>query len=193
MAELAVVLGRAAVTGVEALEALAALEALEARSAIRELPARYADAYARLDLDALVALYVPDVALHDGTRGRAALRGHFERATRDAQLAAVILQTGSHSIELTGPDTATGVVYCRVEAQQRDGGGYWQAVVYRDTYARRDGAWLFAGQRRHDLVVGAPPLSRPNGLPPARWPRSQTGRGTFPDRVPSWGEFWRGR
>jgi uncharacterized protein (TIGR02246 family) len=175
------------------------LATLEAREAIRALPPRYADAYARLDLDALAALYLPDVPLRpaaDGTAetGRAALRDHFERATRGATpgrgLATVILHTDNHVIDVTGPDAATGSVYCHVEVHRRDGSGYQQAVVYTDRYARHEGAWYFATQRKHDLLYGAAPLTRPNALPPANWPASQTGRGTLPDAWPSWREFW---
>jgi len=177
------------------------LAGLEATAAIRELAPRYADAYARLDLDALVRLYLPDVPLHrtaGGTAacGRAALRSHFERATRGAApgdgLAAVILHTDNHVIELTGPDTASGSVYCHVEVHRRDGSSYQQAVVYTDRYARHEGAWYFAAQRQHDLLYGTPPRTRPNALPPADWPASQTGRGSLPGGWPSWGEFWDG-
>jgi len=174
---------------------------LEAGAAIRELAPRYADAYARLDLDALVALYLPDVPLRraaDGTgeSGRTALRGHFERATRGtapgAGLATVILHTDNHVIDVTGPDTATGSVYCHVEVHRRDGSSYQQAVVYTDRYARHEGAWYFAAQRKHDLLYGAAPHTRPNALPPAKWPASQTGRGSLPEAWPSWNEFWDG-
>lgn len=171
------------------------LAALEDTDAIRSLAPRYADAYARLDLDALVALYLPDVPLHrTGESGRAALRAHFELATRGSTpgegLATVILHTDNHVIELTGADTATGSVYCHVEVHRRDGSRYQQAVVYTDRYARHEGDWYFAAQRKHDLLYGAAPHTRPNALPPANWPASQTGRGTLPQAWPSWREFW---
>lgn len=170
------------------------LVALEAVDSIRALPPRYADAYARLDLAALVALYVSDVALHDGTRGRDRLRNYFERSARGSTpgdgLATVVLHTDNHVVDVTGPDTARGTVYCHVEVHRRDGSSYQQAVVYTDTYARVDAAWYFAAQRVHDLLYGAPPLTRPNALPPANWPASQTGRGSLPDGWPSWQDFW---
>jgi ketosteroid isomerase-like protein len=171
------------------------LDVLEASNAIRELAPRYADAYAKLDADALVELYVPDVPLHSGERGYAALRAHFERAIRGqvpgAGLATVILHTENHIIDVTGPDVASGIVYCHVEVHRRDGSSYQQAVVYTDSYARLDGGWYFAAQRRHDLLYGAASLTRPNRLPAANWPASQTGRGSLPDDWPSWHEFWR--
>jgi ketosteroid isomerase-like protein len=173
---------------------MTAIDTLEASAAIRDLAPRYAAAYARLDLGAIVELYLPDVPLHTGEHGRDALRRHFERATRGRAsgdgLATVILHTGNHIVDVTGPNSATGVVYCHVEVHRRDGSSYQQAVVYTDQYAQRDGAWFFAEQRRHELLYGAAPATRPNRLPPARWPASQVGRGSLPQAWPSWDEFW---
>jgi ketosteroid isomerase-like protein len=172
------------------------LAGLEATASIRELAPSYADAYARLDLDALVALYLPDVPLHGGESGRVALRGHFERATRGEvpgeALAMVVLHTDNHVIDVTGADSATGSVYCHVDVHRRDGSSYQQAVVYTDRYARYEGAWYFAAQRKHDLLYGTPPHTRPNALPPANWPAGQTGRGSLPGAWPGWAEFWDG-
>jgi ketosteroid isomerase-like protein len=169
------------------------LDALISAQQVRDLPARYAAAYARLDAGELVRLYAPDVELLDGRRGRPALREHFEagmRNTGGAGLYSVILHTGSHLIEFTGTDTAVGSVYCLGEMQRTDGSWYRQAIIYTDDYTRQDGTWYFARQRRHELVYGAPPLTRPNHLPPANWPASQTGRGTLPGRWPTWQQFW---
>jgi hypothetical protein len=174
---------------------LARLKALTFAHQVRELPARYAVAFAHLDLDELVGLYVPDVKLADGRRGRAALRQHFEQGMRGTGpglgLHTVILHVGDHSIELTGTDSARGTVYCFGDMQLTDGTWYRQAIVYSDVYAHMDGTWYFARQRRHELVYGAAPLTRPNNLPPANWPARQTGRGTLPDGWPSWQRFWR--
>jgi ketosteroid isomerase-like protein len=175
------------------------LDALVSVQQLRDLPSRYAAAYARLDLDELVRLYAPDVELLDGRRGRQALRDHFERGMRGtgvAGLHTVILHTGDHLIDFTGTDSGTGTdtaqgsVYCLGEMQRTDGSWYRQTIIYTDAYARVDGTWYFARQRRHELVYGTPPLTRPNRLPPANWPASQTGRGTLPDRWPSWQRFW---
>jgi hypothetical protein len=83
-------------------------------------------------------------------------------------------------VELAGPDRANGTVQCHVDVIRRDGGSYRQDVVYTDEYVRRDGRWYFAGPRRHELVQGTAPGTRANVLPPADWPRSQVGRGTWP-------------
>ena len=209
------------------------LDALVSAQQVRELPPRYAAAYARLDLDELVRLYAPDVELLDGRRGRQALRDHFERGMRGtvvsstgvsstgvsstgvsstgvsstgvsstgvsstgvsstggAGLHTVILHTGDHLIDFAGPDSAQGSVYCLGEMQRTDGSWYRQTIIYTDAYTRLDGSWYFARQRRHELVYGTPPLTRPNQLPAANWPASQTGRGTLPGRWPSWQRFW---
>jgi ketosteroid isomerase-like protein len=174
------------------------LDTLVSAQQLRDLPPRYAAAYARLDLDELVRLYAPDVELLDGRRGRPALREHFERGMRGtvvgstggAGLHTVILHTGDHLIDFTGTGSATGSVYCLGEMQRTDGSWYRQTIIYTDVYTRLDGTWYFARQRRHELVYGTPPLTRPNQLPPANWPASQTGRGTLPDRWPSWQRFW---
>jgi ketosteroid isomerase-like protein len=144
------------------------LAAIEARTAIRRLALDYAQAFAALDLDALLALYLPELEL----------RAHFAVAMRELHTA--VLLVGAHPVQLTGPDRATGTVQCHVDVLRRDGGSYRQDVVYTDEYARRDGRWYFAGPRRHELVQGTAPGTRPNLLPPADWPRSQVGRGTWP-------------
>jgi hypothetical protein len=169
------------------------LAALSSAEELRGLPIRYASAYARLDLDELVMLYAPDVELARGQRGRLALREQFERGMRTvdgAGLHTVILHTGNHIIQFTDADSAAGQVYCFGDVQRRDGSWYRQTIVYTDTYTRADGTWYFARQRRHELVYGITPPERPNHVPPAHWPASQVGRGTLPDRWPSWQRFW---
>ena len=66
-----------------------------------------------------------------------------------------------------------------------------QVIEYHDTYERRDDQWLFV-RRRHYLWYGADMLSRPNTLPDANWPQSQTGKGVLPEIMPSW-QAWQTR
>jgi hypothetical protein len=153
---------------------------LLAREAIRDLVARYAVAIDSRDLDTLVSLFVD--------RGRDRLRADFEASLRGIGVS--ILQVGTHVIDLAGPDDATGVVYCTCEVQDGD---RWvrQAILYRDTYRREDGAWRFV-RRVHELWYGAEQPTNPLDQAPANWPASSTGLGTVPASWPSWGRFWEG-
>ncbi|MFE3201567.1 nuclear transport factor 2 family protein [Embleya sp. NPDC055664] len=154
---------------------------------IRQLAARYALALDSRDLDALCALFVPDVRVTREESGRAALRASF--ATQLAPLGVTILNVGTHVIDLLDADHATGHVYCKGEIQE---GPRWlhQAILYRDVYERRDGTWYFA-RRRHDLWYGANVGANPAGLPPANWPERSYGSGTVPGIWETWREFRR--
>ena len=88
-------------------------------------------------------------------------------------------------IDLDDADHARGTVYCRAEIDDPDEGWIRQAIVYRDTYERRDGQWLFA-RRRHDLFYGQRDPRNPLDQPTAEWPTRQVGRGTMPDNWESW-------
>lgn len=166
------------------------LERLLAYQEIRQLASRYALHLDARDLDALVGLFVPDVRVGRETQGREALKADFDQSLRSVGI--TFLNTGNHVIDLVDDDHATGVVYCRAEIQ--DGGlesDRWiiQAIQYHDRYERRDGAWLFV-RRRHFLVYGTELGTSPLDLPPAEWPKSQTGLGTHPHVLPSWKAFW---
>jgi len=166
------------------------LERLLAYQEIQQLASRYALHLDARDLDALVGLFVPDVRVGHETRGRDALRADFDQSLRSVGI--TFLNTGNHVIDLIDADHARGVVYCRGEIQ--DGGregDRWivQAIQYHDSYERRDGEWLFV-RRKHFLVYGTELGTSPLGLPPAEWPKSQTGLGTHPHVLPSWKAFW---
>jgi len=163
-----------------------AIERLLAHEEIRQLAARYALAVDSRDLDALVELFIDDVRVGRDGVGRAALRDAFDASLRGIGIS--ILNVGTHVIDLVHADAATGAVYCKGEIQHGD---RWihQAILYRDTYARRDGRWFFV-RRRHDLWYGAEVGTNPLGLPPAEWPASHEGMGTVPAVFPSWEAFW---
>ena len=164
----------------------ARLERLESTEAIRQLVARYALATDSRDLDALVGLFVDDVRVGEVERGREALRTFFDRSLRDVGV--TILFAGNHVIDFDDDDHARGVVYCRGEIQVDD---RWviQAIQYRDTYERRDGAWYFF-RRKHLLWYGAELGDSPLGLPPANWPEHHTGKGELPEAWDTWRAFW---
>ena len=115
-----------------------AVERLVAYEEIRQLAARYALATDSRDLDALVALFVEDVQVGLDRFGREALREAFGASLRGIGIS--ILNVGTHVIDLMDDDSATGALYCKGEIQDGD---RWihQAILYRDTYARRDGRW----------------------------------------------------
>ncbi len=159
-----------------------AVDRLVAEADIRQLVARYAVATDQRDLDTLVALFVPDVRVGSDSTGRDALRASFASQLRNIGIS--VLNTGTHQIDLHGPDGATGHVYCKAEIQDGD---RWihQAIRYDDTYRRVDGEWLFV-RRIHQLFYGADIGVNPLGLEPADWPASHTGRGTLPGADASW-------
>jgi ketosteroid isomerase-like protein len=163
------------------------LARLVATDEIRRLAYAYALAIDSRDLDALVALFVDDVQVGRERRGHEALREDFDRQLREVGV--TILFVGNHLIDFEGDDAARGVVYCKAEVQQ---GERWlhQAIQYRDSYARRDGRWLFV-RRRHLLWYGSAVGENPLTLPPARWPEHQHGRGTLPESWETWQRFWK--
>jgi hypothetical protein len=157
---------------------------------IQQLAHRYAVYVDARDLERLVELFVPDVQVGRERRGREALRADFDRQLRATGVS--FLQVGNHVVDFDDESHASGVVYCRGEIQE--GGrasSRWivQLIQYHDTYERQGGRWLFV-RRRHLLVYGADLGQSPLGLPPADWPRRQTGWGTAPGSLASWRRFW---
>ncbi len=169
---------------------LAALvERTWAHEQIRQLAAHYAVAIDSRDVEALVALFVDDVRVGRDTWGREALRASFE--TSLSEIGVSILDVGTHAIDLVDADHATGSVYCHAQIQDGD---RWihQAILYRDTYERRDGRWYFV-RRIHELWYGLAVERNPLHQDPADWPTHHDGRGTVPEVWPSWGRFWANR
>lgn len=162
------------------------VQRLLAYEEIRQLAARYALATDSRDLDTLVGLFVDDVQVGRDAFGRDALRASFDASLRGIGIS--ILNVGTHVIDLVDADHATGHVYCKGEIQDGD---RWihQAILYRDTYERRDGRWYFV-RRRHELWYGAEVGVNPLGLAPANWPEHHDGRGTVPEVFTTWKAFW---
>jgi hypothetical protein len=166
------------------MEEIARLSAIEE---IRRLAHAYALAVDSRDIAALVGLFVEDVQVGRDRFGREALREDFTRQLREVGI--TILFVGNHLIDFDDDDRARGIVYCKAEVQQ---GERWlhQAIQYRDVYGRRAGRWYFV-RRRHLLWYGSDAGANPLGLPPARWPEHQSGRGTLPESWESWQRFWK--
>jgi ketosteroid isomerase-like protein len=159
---------------------------LWAHEQIRQLVAHYAVAVDSRDLDALVQLFVDDVRVGRDASGREALRASFDASLRGIGVS--MLDVGTHAIDLVDADHATGSVYCHGQIQDGD---RWihQAILYRDTYERREGTWYFV-RRIHELWYGQEAERSPLDLEPADWPLHHDGRGTVPGSWPSWGAFW---
>jgi ketosteroid isomerase-like protein len=165
------------------------LRRLWAHEQIRQLAARYAVAVDSRDLDALVSLFVDDVRVGRDTYGREALRASFEVSL--GAIGVSMLHVGTHVIDLVDDDHAAGSVYCLADVEE-EGRLIRQAILYRDTYQRRDGRWYFV-RRIHELWYGVPAAENPLDQAPADWPARSYGRGTVPGTWPSWGAFWAGR
>ena len=162
------------------------VERLWAHEQIRQLAAHYAVAVDSRDLDALVALFVDDVRVGRDRYGRVALRESFDASLRGIGVS--MLNVGTHAIDLLDADHATGSVYCHGQIQD-DARWVHQAILYRDTYERRDGRWYFV-RRVHELWYGQESEHNPLDQEPANWPEHHDGVGTVPATWPSWGAFW---
>jgi len=157
---------------------------------IQQLAQRYAVYVDARDLERLVELFIPDVRVGREASGREALRADFEGQLRATGVS--FLQVGNHVVDFEDEARASGVVYCRAESQAGGlEGTRWivQLIQYHDRYELCSGRWLFV-RRRHLLVYGADLGQSPLGLPPADWPRRQTGWGSVPASLPSWQRFW---
>lgn len=170
------------------------IDRLIAHDEIRMLASRYAVAVDSRDLDGLVELFVPDVRVGSDRDGNPLVGHEALKASFRASLSAVgvtMLHVGTHQIDLDGQDRATGLVYCLGQVEE-DGRFIHQSILYRDTYGRRGGRWLFV-RRVHELWYGEPAGTNPLAQEPANWPTRSHGRGTVPESFPSWERFWADR
>jgi len=171
---------------------LAALEArierLEALDEIRQLPPKYAICLDMRDMDALANLFVPDVGVPGGGRGREAHRAWFDAAMR-MRVTGTAHGVLGHVIDVHDPDTATGLVYSRNDLEHEEA-WLFEVMAYLDRYERREGRWLFV--RRTPLFwYDAPITDPPVGENKLRWVGEPPQEGAFHDAFPSWDEFWR--
>lgn len=122
------------------------LEALEAIEEIKTVKARYFRYVDEKKHDELAALFTPDSKLvTDGITWDSP--EHFANTIRDLTGAAPSVHHGHMpEIEVTGPDTATGIwamedllTFPAEEGAPEGHNGYGQ---YRETYRKVDGKWL---------------------------------------------------
>lgn len=164
----------------------ARLDRLESLAEIRQLPYRYALAIDSRNLDALVALFVPDVRVGRDSSGRDALKSFFAGILSRPKTSVHFI--GNHVIDFDGPDSASGIVYCRDELEFPERGEWEIGVLqYWDTYRRVDGEWCFERRRFHRwYIVDA--LTRPAhglGVGTDGVPTSQ-----LPEAFDTWAPFW---
>ncbi|WP_432842622.1 nuclear transport factor 2 family protein [Dactylosporangium sp. CA-092794] len=162
------------------------LDRLESIEAIRQLAARYALALDGRDVATMAGLFVEDVEVGRHGAGREALRAFFDRILRPYRLTFHLI--GNHVIDFTGPDTATGIVYCRPEHEVGD---LWivMPMAYFDRYERRDGRWLFRS-RAPKAFYAADVLERPTGDRFHFPDNPMIRRGALPEEFPTWAPFW---
>ncbi|MBL7496388.1 nuclear transport factor 2 family protein [Frankia sp. CNm7] len=153
------------------------------RDEIRQLAYRYAWGLDSRDTDAVAELWIPSAV--------EAMKRRFRRSM--SEVGVTVLFVGNHLIDFDDDDEAHGLVYCRGYIETRDGphpGRFVeQAILYRDSYRRVDGAWRFVS-RGHELWFGVETAERPLGQRAARWPEHHDGVGTVPYDEPSWRAFW---
>jgi hypothetical protein len=164
-----------------------AIARIEAYQAIQQLAIRYAIAIDSRDLDLMVEQWVPDVWMGKAFgAGRDAVRRFFGEVLQGFYRSVHMIV--GHEIHVTGPDTATGRVYCRAE---HESGANWvvQAIVYEDTYRRVGQSWGFA-KRVHRHWYSTPIDEAPSGPTFENWPGRTGPLPDLPHRWQSWDRFW---
>jgi 3-phenylpropionate/cinnamic acid dioxygenase small subunit len=163
----------------------ARLTRIEDRLDIEQLPVRYAQAVDDRDVDAWLALFVPDIQLGRHGAGREALRAFITPQLRWFYRS--IHQIVGHRVELLGADSARGQVYCRAEHEV---GERWivMAIRYDDEYRKVDGEWLFS-RRREQHWYAADVNERPQSVAFDSWGTTPGGP-SLPQSAVTWAHFW---
>ena len=135
------------------------LDRMESADAIRRLVARYSNIVDVSDVSQLGALFVEDVRTSHVTEsgatevraGREALQNWFA-STKQCGLPREHF-IGNHTIDFTGRDTATGILYGMTSAATAEGPWTLTGLKYLDKYVREAGEWLFRSRRFVVLYV----------------------------------------
>jgi hypothetical protein len=155
---------------------------------IQQLAYRYAICADSKDAEGMASLFAPNATLGDIPMTRDQMVERFSQSFSNSPLC--ILNVGNHLVDMhpTDPDRAEGTVYCRCEAEWQ---GKWliQQIVYLDSYTRETGKWLFL-RRRHLLFYGAELGRSPIGLPLSDRAELTDGKGSMPQRWPTYAKFW---
>lgn len=167
------------------------LDRLESYAAIQQLVSRYARALDARDMDTVVSLFSPDVAVGPDRRGRDALKTWM--STLMSEMRTTVHLVANHVIDFQDADHASGVVYCRDELERTDRGEWAVGTIqYWDDYVRVDGEWCFTRRRLHRwYLVDA--LRRPAPGVGVNDFGDHIRERLLPDAYPSWGAFWDSR
>jgi ketosteroid isomerase-like protein len=155
---------------------------------IRQLAYRYAVAIDSRDLETLASLYADEALFSGKPLSRAEIVQRFSAMLTSSPV--TILNVGNHLIDFDDEDHARGTVYARCEGEVGPETWLVQVVVYLDRYVRQGGEWRFLS-REHLLFYGADMLTRPIGLPPAGTPENGAGKGSIPQRWPTYQAFYK--
>jgi uncharacterized protein (TIGR02246 family) len=168
-------------------ELLDRISRIEDRLEIEQLPIRYALAVDSRDVESWLALFVPDVRVGRHQTGRDALREFITPRLRWFYRS--IHQIVGHRVELLGPETARGHVYCRAEHEVGD---RWivMAIRYDDEYQKVNGEWLFARRGEHHWYA-ADVTDRPQSVGFDGWDIA-SGPPDLPGAAATWSTFWAG-
>jgi 3-phenylpropionate/cinnamic acid dioxygenase small subunit len=160
---------------------------LEDQVQIGQLPIRYAMAVDGRDVEAWLALFVPDIDLGRHGRGRDVLRELITPQLRWFYRS--VHSIVGHRVEILGPDTARGHVYCRAEHEVAE---RWivMAIRYDDEYRKLDGQWLFS-RRRERHWYAADVTEHPQSVAFDSWGTTPGGP-VLPRIAGTWQDFWEG-
>jgi ketosteroid isomerase-like protein len=164
------------------------LDRMESYAAIQQLVSRYARALDARDMDAVVALFHPDVQVGPTGRGRTALKEWM--SVLMSQMHTSIHLVANHVIDFGDADHASGVVYCRDELERPDRGEWSVGTIqYWDDYERVEGAWCISRRRLHRWYL-VDWLDRPTPGAGVNDFGNLIRERPLPDAYPSWQAFW---
>lgn len=163
------------------------VDRMESLAAIRQLPCRYALALDSRDMDAMAALFVPDVQAGSEV-GRDALRRWFTQILQASRT--TIHLVANHIVDFDDAHHARGVVYCR-DQLERPSSGRWEIgdLQYWDSYERVDGEWCFRRRKFHRWYL-TDALSRPAHGAGVNDGSDPLAAGQLPEAFPTWAPYW---
>jgi hypothetical protein len=167
------------------------LDLLLSLEAIRDLARRYALAADSKDLDAMAALFAPDVDNGRYGVGREGVRRFYDQSLRKFHCSVHLV--ANHVIDFDDDHHAHGVVYCDARHHALDPEHWFdEALAYFDAYERIEGTWLFrrrrlrAWYRQHIGHADRGPERTVPDIEPSGPKRG----GRMPEAFPTFDAFW---